>query len=184
MYGIELCVLIKFRLTLPHDGFFWRISTHHLIVGIPDMVPSWKMGLPWNANFGPVVRHFSCASLQKEPPFAELFFSFSCKETSNSGLVSNVCYYIVKVILLRPHVNQKDAAHSFSFSRKNHLFFSVPKISELLKPSRIKESVYWGEETMEQIKKRLAGIYWSPSFCDVAKSLMSSKNQYFSPVLF
>ena len=83
----------------------------------------------------------------------------SVKETSNSGLVSNVCYYIVKVILLRPHVNQKDAAHSFSFSRKNHLFFSVPKISELLKPSRIKESVYWGEETMEQIKKRIAGIY-------------------------
>ena len=41
-------------------------------------------------------------------------------------------------------MNQKNATHSLFFSRKNHLFFSVPKISELLKPNRIKEGVYWG----------------------------------------
>lgn len=77
-------------------------------------------------TFDPVASHFSCASLQKEPPFAEVFFFFSCKEKSNSVLVSKLLLY--------------SKSHSPETSGE-------PKKMQL------------GEETMEQIKKRIAGIY-------------------------
>lgn len=48
---------------------------------------------------------------------------------------------------MRPQVNKKKATHAFFFNR-TMIFFSVPKIPEL-KPNRINEGVYLGEEATE-----------------------------------
>lgn len=92
------------------------------------------------------------------------------------------------VILQESHYHEasgKNNKTSSVFFFAGAAFFSyVPKIPELFRPNRVKQRVFiWGGDSGERSRREPQDALRS-GFRDVAESLMSSRNQCASPVLF
>lgn len=147
--------------------------------GAPIVVPPGKWDWLEASAFGLRAADLPRIWFPKGPPFAEFF------TVKNEVLVGS---YQKVVILQESHYHEASGKNNktssvFFFARA--AFFSyVPKIPELFRPNRVKQRVFiWGGDSGEWSRREPQDALRS-GFRDVAESLMSSRNQYASPVLF
>lgn len=158
---------------------FWRLSTHQtLSFWWSHHGTIWEIGRPGNASF----RASGNPSPSHQFPKRTAFCGIVCKEQNNSGLVSRDCYFTVKVTLKRLKMNKtKRVILSCSVEPSLSLFLKLP---EWLGTNRVRRKAYiWRGSSGENHKGNCRDSS-CPGLWDVAESLMSSKNQYLSPVLF